>query len=100
MPFQSIGNKLQSSTKKDPLEGAKRNPLGRPKLKRQRREKWKFPRQVSKGTSEALLDLRKQQLEKKAQIFKKDDVLIKMVLFCVHVYHCFRITFLYSQVSY
>ena len=35
LPLQSISNKLQSSTKKDPLEAAKRNPLGRPKLRDQ-----------------------------------------------------------------
>ncbi|XP_065893767.1 uncharacterized protein [Dysidea avara] len=69
LPLQSIGNKPQSM-KKDPLEAAKRHPLGRPRLKRPRREKWNFPMRVSEETSEALLSIRKHQLDIKASLME------------------------------
>ena len=69
LPLQSIGNKPQSM-KKDPLEAAKRHPLGRPRFKRPRREKWNFPMRVSEETSEALLSIRKHQLDIKASLME------------------------------
>ena len=69
LPLQSIGNKPQSM-KKDPLEAAKRHPLGRPRLKRPRTEKWNFPIRVSEETSEALLSIRKHQLDIKASLME------------------------------
>ena len=62
-PLQSTANELQS--KRNLLEDAKRAPFG---TKRRRREKWRFPRQVSKETSTVLLNDRKLELSSKSRL--------------------------------
>ena len=94
LPLQSIGNRLESSMKKDPLEAAKRHSLGRPRLKRPRREKWKYPTRVSDETSEALLNIRKHQLDIKASLMgtstQDKEILMKRVSLFIIMYRCYR----------
>lgn len=94
LPLQSIGNRLQSSMRKDLLETAKRHSLGCPRLKRPRREKWNYPTQVSKETSEALLNIRKHQLDIKASLMETStqdkEILMKRVRLFILTHMCYQ----------